>query len=122
MKRPWHFLITLIISCCLQGCFRTGEVVFDDECINSVTYRLVTYSGDIAPLVQAECSNCHAAVPANGASEPLATKEQVDSQLEIILDYLARPLGDSRHMPPGYGLSECQLYQFDKYKLDGRLE
>jgi len=60
MKLRYLYILPLLI---LISCTNTSpDDLIDDEPI----IELVTYSADIAPIIQSQCTNCHSTVSPSG--------------------------------------------------------
>lgn len=75
----------------------------DDLIDNSVVPETVTYSQNIAAIINANCIVCHAATPVNGAPMSLTTYANVrQAVLERgLLDRISRDNGEPGLMPNG---------------------
>ena len=116
------FLLCIAVVLCLSQCFRIGDEQTSDVCVSEASSRTITYEADVQAIMSADCLQCHSNPATQGASQPLTTFAEVNSQYATIKDYISRPAGDSKHMPVGYSLEECEIFQIIKYETDGFLE
>lgn len=114
MKRA-KYILTLSLAVVIIACeSRTYEEVSENKPI----ILPVKYTTDIKPIMDNNCMGCHSA----GSFKPLATYDQVKSNIDGILDRIQRPNGDPGKMPKGGSLSATQINIFIKWKADGLTE
>lgn len=79
----------------------------------------LTYSADIASIINNNCTQCHGSTPSNGAPFSLTTYDAVKSRVDRII---ARTNSASSPMPPA-GLINLSLREMiQQWKDDGLLE
>lgn len=114
MKRAKYILILSLAVVIIACESRTYEEVSENKPI----ILPVKYTTDIKPIMDNSCIGCHSA----GSFKPLATYDQVKSNIDGILDRIQRPNGDPGKMPKGGSLSTTQINTFIKWKADGLAE
>ncbi|WP_347217832.1 hypothetical protein [Chryseobacterium sp.] len=114
MKRV-KYILALSLAVVIIACeSRTYEEISENKPI----ILPVKYTTDIKPIIDNNCIGCHSA----GSFKPLATYDQVKSNIDGILDRIQRPNGDPEKMPKGGSLSATQINIFIKWKADGLTE
>lgn len=112
MKKSIYILFSAAL---LTACdSRTYEEVSE----NTPIVEVVRYNQDVKTIVDNNCISCHSA----GSFKPLASYNDVKSNIEGIIDRIQRPNGDPGKMPQGGSLSQTQINIFIKWKADGLIE
>lgn len=112
MKKFFYILsgFALLISC--ES--RTYEEISD----NTPITEIVKYNTEVKTIIDNNCIGCHAA----GSFKPLATYNDVKTNIDAIINRIQKQNGDPLKMPQGGSLSGSQINVIVKWKADGLLE
>ena len=92
-------IMALTFCLALAGCSNdsTDDLIADP--ISSET--IITYSGNVATIINNNCVACHNLPPVNGAPMPLTTYAHVKDAVQNrgLIDRISRPQGASGMMP-----------------------
>ncbi len=87
------YIVTIIFIAFFSGCYYDDPDILDPNRLTCDT-TLVTYSGSVAPILNAYCTGCH-----SGANA--ANNMRLDSRTSVISVGSTRLLGAIYHLP-GY--------------------
>lgn len=82
----------------------------------------ITYSEHIAPVIAANCTNCHGSTPTFGAPMSLVTLDQVRQSIlnQDLIGRMQLPNGDDLLMPQGGPrLPDATIQLFVRWQEDG---
>jgi mono/diheme cytochrome c family protein len=79
----------------------------------------ITYSANIASIINNNCNQCHGSTPSNGAPFSLTTYSQVSGRVDRII---ARANNANNPMPPSGLMSSNLRAMIQQWKDDGLLE
>jgi hypothetical protein len=86
-----------------------------------VPVQKITYTANVQPLIQNNCSPCH--IPPQGNKEPLHTYETAKTNIDESIRRIKLNPGDKGFMPMRHPkLSDSTVNVFVKWKEDGLLE
>ncbi len=108
------------------ACFKTGDEIDDSACIEELQSRQVTWVGDVLPVIQVSCQNCHGSTPQAPATQNLTVAATVQAYFNPANDtngpgLMARLTTNNKRMPPDGGLGPCDVEKFRKWQSDGFL-
>ncbi|MBX2927499.1 MAG: hypothetical protein KF852_06650 [Saprospiraceae bacterium] len=107
-------LFMLLFAWALQFCTGTKKVAVT----NPAPEPLITYTKDIAPVIQARCTPCH--FPEQGKKKFLDTYAAVKTNFDDILTRIQLPETDEEFMPfksKKEPLSDSLILVFKQWKL-----
>lgn len=111
MKKFMYLISSAVLVTACES--RTYEEISDVKPIADK----VTYSKDVKPIIDANCTNCH-----SPGVQALTNYSQVKANIDNVIDRISRANGDPGKMPQGGALSPAQINIFIKWKTDGLIE
>lgn len=125
-KILYSFLILAFISCSNDSVSditetNNSEENNNDDNNNSGNNTVkITFTTDIAPLIQSKCSSCHVS---GGSQEDYTVYNNAKNKASTIINRINRSQGSGGFMPQnGIKLSATELAKFDQWITDGKLE
>lgn len=109
------FIILFAFSCRYDNVEETYKD-FITDCDTSV----VSYSMDIAPIIDINCIVCHGSVSPEAGLD-LSTYGNVFANRENIRNRINRPLGDPFVMPQGGPMVQCNIDKINAWINQGAL-
>ncbi len=82
----------------------------------------VTYTGDIAIIMQSSCVSCHSSPPVNGAPFALVNYNQVSQRAESIFNRMSLQNGAPGAMPPSGRLPQATIDLIAEWIENGKPE
>jgi hypothetical protein len=113
MKKLCFLFVALFFALSLQFCSTSKKT--------AASKAHVTYIGNVAPLVQLNCSPCH--FPPKGNKKPYDTYTAVKSDIDTILVRIQKNPNEKGFMPMRHPkLSDSTIAVFQQWKADGLSE
>ena len=119
------FILTSFLAITTISCTYDSEGDFTDipdEPEQNDSGNLVTYVGDIQPLIQNSCVSCHGSPPTNGAPFSLTNYNEVSGRATLVLAAMARQNGTPGVMPPSGRLPQATVNLVEQWIADGTPE
>jgi len=112
----FSFLIIVLFSACFYDNEEELFIQIDTTCDTTT----VSYSGTIAPLLQANCLGCHgASADVSGGGINLQTYAQVQSKIDRIIGCVSQQSGFSPMPKNGSAFDACKVNQLKIWQRNG---
>ena len=116
-------LLALLLCSCSND--RENDLIDEPDVIenpNNPNDNKITYSDDIAPIMQSSCVSCHASPPVNGAPFSLINFSQVNQRANGVLNRMSLQSGSPGAMPPSGRLPQATIDLIQQWITDGKLQ
>ncbi|WJJ97899.1 c-type cytochrome [Algibacter luteus] len=113
-----NLIFVLAISMLLFNCSSDSNDDVKEQEMNPDP-TTITYSANIASIINNNCNQCHGSTPSNGAPFSLTTYDDVKNRVDRII---ARVNNSTNPMPPSGQISSSLRDMIQQWKDDGLLE